>query len=528
MLWMNLNKQVIEEQDDLFSSEDELPKLAAVAKKQQDVLFNTKIYNRLEDNFHLSNKKALFWNMWEYYKSMDKSPWNALPVTFHIENGLNDPEYLKFLNYYQRVDIDIYNRTIFKNQELSKRKWEEENKKKIEKKEKKELAKEKDKERDKGKVRKKMKKVRKAVFSSSDDESVSSDEYDSDEESEDDEFKIPKNMWIVKPGENTNRGNGIQVCSSLQQVMNIIRTWRPKPTCLSPKANSKLEDNHRRTFILQKYIDRPLLIKGRKFDIRTFGTMTSINGHLKAYFYEDGYIRTSSTKYTSKSNDAFIHLTNDAVQVHSENFGKYESSNKLSYYDFQKYLNSHYPELNICFYRDILPQIKWLTTDAFRSVYGKIDPYRRMNSFEIYGFDFMLDRDFKVYLIEWNTNPWLELPWPLLTRVISGMLDNSFRISIDPLFPPHDFSFWCKRTAALPAETKYELVLDEQIDGSKLQELLKKQTNWICKYSLCKYTFSWYWWRGAGSWEWRTFRGRTSTKRRSRIILKLVDNIFIW
>jgi hypothetical protein len=60
---MNLNKQVIEEQDDLFSSEDELPKLAAVAKKQQDVLFNTKIYNRLEDNFHLSNKKALFWNM---------------------------------------------------------------------------------------------------------------------------------------------------------------------------------------------------------------------------------------------------------------------------------------------------------------------------------------------------------------------------------------------------------------------------------------------------------------------------------
>lgn len=415
--------------------------------------------------------------MWEYYKSMEKSPWNALPVTFHIENGLSDPEFSRFLNYFQRLEVEIQNRTIFKTQELSKRKWEEESKKKIEKKER---AKERANER----ATKKGKRVAKPVISSSEDESISdydSDE-DSDEDSEDDEFKIPKNMWIVKPGENTNRGNGIQVWSSLHEIQNIIRTWRPKPISSSPGANSKLEDNHRRTFILQKYIDRPLLIKGRKFDIRVFGTMTSINGHLKAYFYEDGYIRTSSTKYTSKSNDAFIHLTNDAVQKHAENFGKYESSNKLSYHDFQKYLNCHYPDLNVCFYRDILPQIKWLMTDAFRSVYGKIDPYRRMNSFEIYGFDFMLDRDFKVYLIEANTNPWLELPWPLLTRVISGMLDNSFRIAIDPLFPPNDFSFWCKRTAALPAETKYELILDENFDGKELEELLKKQNNWICKF----------------------------------------------
>lgn len=166
-------------------------------------------------------------------------------------------------------------------------------------------------------------------------------------------------MWIVKPGENTNRGNGIQVWSTLQEIENIIRTCRPRVNIpASTDKNSKLEDNHRRTFILQKYIDRPLLIKGRKFDIRVFGTMTSINGYLKGYFYEDGYIRTSSTKYTSKSNDVFIHLTNDAVQKHAENFGKYESGNKLSYHDFQKYLNSHYSELNICFYRDILPQIK--------------------------------------------------------------------------------------------------------------------------------------------------------------------------
>ena len=28
-------------------------------------------------------------------------------------------------------------------------------------------------------------------------------------------IRVPKNTWIIKPGENTNRGNGIDVCKSL-------------------------------------------------------------------------------------------------------------------------------------------------------------------------------------------------------------------------------------------------------------------------------------------------------------------------
>jgi hypothetical protein len=33
-----------------------------------------RIYNRLEDNFHLSNKKALFFNMTQYYKALKEDP----------------------------------------------------------------------------------------------------------------------------------------------------------------------------------------------------------------------------------------------------------------------------------------------------------------------------------------------------------------------------------------------------------------------------------------------------------------------
>lgn len=69
-----------------------------------------------------------------------------------------------------------------------------------------------------------------------------------------------------------------------------------------------------RTFIIQKYIDYPLLVHKRKFDFRCFGLLTSINGSLKGYCYQDGYVRTSCREYSLDDvTDMFIHLTNDAI-----------------------------------------------------------------------------------------------------------------------------------------------------------------------------------------------------------------------
>jgi len=58
------------------------------------------------------------------------------------------------------------------------------------------------------------------------------------------------------------------------------------------------------------------------------------------------------------------------------------------------------------------------------------------HTFEIFGFDFMLDEDFKVYLIEVNTNPCLETSAPILQKLITDMVDSAFRVAIDPLYPP--------------------------------------------------------------------------------------------
>ena len=107
-----------------------------------------------------------------------------------------------------------------------------------------------------------------------------------------------RNIWILKPGENSNRGHGINVASNLKEVKSLMAAYKRQG----------------QTVILQKYIANPLLISKRKFDIRVFALVTSHNGILKAYFYKEGYLRTSCKEYNlTNLQSRMVHLTNDAV-----------------------------------------------------------------------------------------------------------------------------------------------------------------------------------------------------------------------
>lgn len=48
----------------------------------------------------------------------------------------------------------------------------------------------------------------------------------------------------------------------------------------------------------------------------------------------------------------------------------------------------------------------------------------------------MIDCDMKPLLIEVNTNPCLETCCPLLSRLITHLVENTIRIAIDPMYPP--------------------------------------------------------------------------------------------
>ena len=78
-----------------------------------------------------------------------------------------------------------------------------------------------------------------------------------------------------------------------------------------------------------------MLVHGRKFDLRVFGMLTSVNKRLKGWFYKDCYIRTSSLPYNNQNlGNRLVHLTNDAVQKYGDDYGKFENGNKLSISDF--------------------------------------------------------------------------------------------------------------------------------------------------------------------------------------------------
>ena len=68
---------------------------------------HVKLYNKIEDNFHVANKKALLLNMKNYYDALEENVFDNLPVTFHIKNGTEDPEFHRFKRYYDKTDEDI-------------------------------------------------------------------------------------------------------------------------------------------------------------------------------------------------------------------------------------------------------------------------------------------------------------------------------------------------------------------------------------------------------------------------------------
>ena len=77
-----------------------------IVKKMMD----SKLYNKIEDNFHLNNKKALYLNMKNYYEALEENVFDNLPVTFHVKTGLGDPEFERFKQFYYKTEENIKNK----------------------------------------------------------------------------------------------------------------------------------------------------------------------------------------------------------------------------------------------------------------------------------------------------------------------------------------------------------------------------------------------------------------------------------
>ena len=165
-----------------------------------------------------------------------------------------------------------------------------------------------------------------------------------------------------------------------------------------------------------------------------------INHENDCFLFKEGYIRTSSTTYSINENDIdnkFIHLTNNAIQQNSKNYGEFEEGNQISFSDFQNYLSQLYQSESINFRNEIFPQMKNSIKDVLISVRNQINFNKRKFCYEIFGFDFIIDQDLNTWLIEVNTNPCLEESSLLLKKLIPRMIDDTFKLTIDLIYPPN-------------------------------------------------------------------------------------------
>ncbi len=157
------------------------------------------------------------------------------------------------------------------------------------------------------------------------------------------------------------------------------------------------------SFVVQKYMEKPLLIDGRKFDVRMW---VLISHEMKVYLFKQGYIRTSSFKYSTNEDslvDNNIHLTNNAVQKNNTDYGKFEDGNQLSFKVLKNLVETEGGN-----YAEVISRIKWIVKTTALSVRKKLNKNERSHCFEIFGYDFMLDVNCKPWLIEVNTNPCIE------------------------------------------------------------------------------------------------------------------------
>ena len=289
-------------------------------------------------------------------------------------------------------------------------------------------------------------------------------------------FLSKKNYWIIKPPD-LYQGKCIEICDSFEEFIKISKKiFKGVDKKLIPEQldtflkndNKDNDTNNSESFknseklltfnncmnitnyninlnarkklirsrmystneiIVQKYLDNPLLYKNRKFDIRCFVLLDS---NFNLFFCREGHLKGSSELYNLNNTNKYIHITNHSLQKNSNNFELYEIGNEMSYKDFKNYLITEKIPLEKFDY--MINQMKSLIKISFKSVSNKLLKESNILCFEIFGYDFILDNDFKLWILEINNNPGLSISSPVIEKLVPRMMDDAFRLTIDKVF----------------------------------------------------------------------------------------------
>jgi tubulin polyglutamylase TTLL9 len=204
------------------------------------------------------------------------------------------------------------------------------------------------------------------------------------------EFKRnPHTTWIMKPIGRA-QGKGIFLFTKLGQIAD----WRKD-------HKWKADGPQAETYIVQRYIHDPYTIGGKKFDLRLYVLVTSYTP-LVVWMFRQGFARVSNTRYGGSNVDhdnLFMHLTNASIQKQSEDYDKAQGC-KLDLKSLKLFMIARHGKqaVNAMFY-----EMQALITRSLLSVQKVI--IQDKHSFELYGYDVMIDSHLKPWLIEVNASP---------------------------------------------------------------------------------------------------------------------------
>ncbi|XXQ37707.1 Tubulin--tyrosine ligase-like protein 9 [Plasmodiophora brassicae] len=180
--------------------------------------------------------------------------------------------------------------------------------------------------------------------------------------------------------------------------------------------------------VCQLYVDPPYLLDGLKFDLRMYALLTSVDP-LRVYLYRDGLVRFCTEPYVAPVGDnlshTFSHLTNYALNKTS---GNYAEGSKWSYAAFIDRIRHEDPSTDTNALWDGLQDIVAKACIAggavLRHEYRLRFPvdHNGGSTFQLLGFDIVLDKDLRPWLVEINRNPSLRCDTPVDEKVKSAML----------------------------------------------------------------------------------------------------------